>query len=53
MQGLFILNIRRKSMSIRNRRLSQSSPTLSLALEKYLAEVSIGKKILHPREFYS
>ena len=37
-------------MNIRNRRLSQSSPTLSLALKKYLDEVSIGKKIFYPRK---
>jgi|LSQX01.1.fsa_nt_gb hypothetical protein len=37
-------------MNIRNRRLSQSSPTLSSALDKYLTEVSIGKKITYSRE---
>lgn len=39
-------------MTPRNKRLAQSSPSLSIALHKYLEEVSIGKKILLTREIH-
>lgn len=43
--GIFLLT-KEMIMSPRNKRLALSSPPLSSALEKYLNEVSIGKKIL-------